>query len=44
LSSGVTSLEISAHVFIFELCSGSPASLVSQSLHMVATLLIFCKS
>jgi hypothetical protein len=37
----VASLEISAH--IFELCSGSLASLVSQSLRMAAILLIFVK-
>jgi hypothetical protein len=44
VTSEVASLEISAHFFILELCSGSPASLVSQSLHMAAALLIFCKS
>jgi hypothetical protein len=44
LSSGVASLVFLAHVFILELCSGSPASLVSQSLRIVAALLIFCKS
>jgi hypothetical protein len=44
VTSGVASLEISAHFFILELYSSSPASLVSQSLHMAATLLIFCKS
>jgi hypothetical protein len=40
---GAASLEISAHVFILKLCSGSPASLVSQSLCMAAALLIFCE-
>jgi hypothetical protein len=44
VTSGVAFLEISAHVFILELCSGSPASLVSQSLRMAAALLIFCRS
>jgi hypothetical protein len=44
LTSEIASLEISAHVFILELCFGSPASLVSQSLRMAAALLIFCKS
>jgi hypothetical protein len=42
--SGVASLENSAHFFILELYSGSSASLVSQSLHMAAALLIFCRS
>jgi hypothetical protein len=40
---GVAYLEISAHVFILGLYSGSPASLVSQTLRMAATLLIFVK-
>jgi hypothetical protein len=44
VTSGVASLENSAHSFILELCSGTPASLVSQSLHMAAALLIFCRS
>jgi hypothetical protein len=41
---GVASLEISACFFILEFYSGSPASLVSQSLCMAAALLFFCKS
>jgi hypothetical protein len=44
VTSRVASLEISAHFFILESCSGSPASLVSQALHMAAALLIFCRS
>jgi hypothetical protein len=41
---GVASLENSAHFFFLELYSGSSTSLVSQSLHMAAALLIFCRS
>jgi hypothetical protein len=44
VTSGVASLEISAHFFILELYPVSPASLVYQSLRMAAALLIFCKS
>jgi hypothetical protein len=44
VTSGVASLENSAHFFILELYSGSSASLVSQSPHMAAALLIFCRS
>jgi hypothetical protein len=41
---GVASLESLAHFFFLELYSGSFASLVSQSLHMAAALLTFCRS
>jgi hypothetical protein len=44
VTSGVASLENSAHFFILELYYGSSASLVSQSLRVAAALLIFCKS
>jgi hypothetical protein len=43
VTSWVASLEISAHFFILELYSTSPASLVSQSLRMAASLLFFVK-
>jgi hypothetical protein len=41
VTSGVASLENSAHFFFLELYSGSYASLVSQSLRMAAALLTF---
>jgi hypothetical protein len=44
VTSGVSSLENSAHFFFLELNYGSSASLVSQSPRMAAALLIFCKS
>jgi hypothetical protein len=44
VTSGVASLEISAHFFFLELYSGSSASHVSQSLRMAAALLIFGRS
>jgi hypothetical protein len=40
---GAASLEISAQFFILGLYSGSPASLVSQSLRMAAAYYFFVK-
>jgi hypothetical protein len=44
VTSGVASLENSAHFFLLGLFSGSSANLVSQSHRMAAALLIFCRS